>query len=85
MLSLAREFAPKGVAREYLTQQKVNFVDSRLRSAEHSSELDALHLLARELRLFDARCASVDAPRARLRDVDRDCWYDRRGQRRTTL
>ena len=68
-----------------MTQQKVNFVDFRLRSAEHSSELDALHLLARELRVFDARCASVDAPRARLRDVDRDCWYDRRGQRRTTL
>ena len=48
MLSLAREFAPKGVAREYLTQQKVNFVDSRLRSAEHSSELDALLSLARK-------------------------------------
>ena len=31
-----------------MTQQKVNFVDSRLRSAEHSSELDALHSLARE-------------------------------------
>ena len=67
------------------SQTSSNFVDFRLRSAEHSSELDALHLLARELRLFDARCASVDAPRARLRDVDRDCWYDRRGQRRTTL
>ena len=61
--------------------EKVNFVDSRLHSAEHSSELDALLSLAREfaplgllvvvyateLRLFDARCASVYAPRARGR------------------
>ena len=52
---------PFGVARELLTQQKVNFVDSRLRSAEHSSELDALLSLARELRVFMRRgrgCAS---------------------------
>ena len=55
MHSLAREFAPQGVARELLTQQKVNLVDSRLRSAEHSSELDALLSLARELRLFVRR------------------------------
>ena len=48
-------------------QQKVNFVDSRLRSAEHSSELDALLSLARELRVFDARCAIVCALRARGR------------------
>ena len=46
---------PCGVARELLTQQKVNFVDSRLRSAEHSSELDALLSLARELRVFMRR------------------------------
>ena len=46
---------PQGVARELLTQQKVNFVDSRLRSAEHSSELDALLSLARELRVFMRR------------------------------
>ena len=50
-----------------MTQQKVNFVDSRLRSAEHSSELDALLSLARELRVFDARCAGVYAPWARGR------------------
>ena len=35
--------------------EKVNFVDSRLRSAEHSSELDALLSLARELRVFMRR------------------------------
>ena len=35
--------------------EKVNFVDSRLRSAEHSSELDALLSLARELRLSKRR------------------------------
>ena len=46
---------PFGVARESPTQQKVNFVDSRLRSAEHSSELDALLSLARELRVFMRR------------------------------
>ena len=43
---------PQGVARELLTQQKVNFVDSRLRSAEHSSELDALLSLARKFAPF---------------------------------
>ena len=46
---------PQGVARELLTQQKVNLVDSRLRSAEHSSELDALLSLARELRVLMRR------------------------------
>ena len=35
-------------------QTSFNCVDSRLHSAEHSSELDALLSLARELRLFDA-------------------------------
>ena len=48
---------PFGAARRVLTQQKVTFVDSRLRSAEHSSELDALLSLARELRVFDAHSA----------------------------
>ena len=47
----ANKLSPLRVARGVLTQQKVNFVDSRLRSAEHSSELDALLSLARELRL----------------------------------
>ena len=59
-------------------QQKVNFVDSRLRSAEHSSELDALLSLARELRVFDAielrvfnaHSASVYAPWAPMRIDD---------------
>ena len=26
------------------------------------------------------RIAIIDAPRARLRNVDRDCWYGRRGR-----
>ena len=49
------------------SQTSFNFVDFRLRSAEHSSELDALLSLARELRLFYARCAIVYAPRAPMR------------------
>ena len=63
------------------SQASFNCVDSRLHSAEHSNEFDALLSLAREfahkgllvvidaiaLRLFDARCASVCAPRARMR------------------
>ena len=35
---------------------------------------------ATESRVFYARCAIVYTPRAQLRDVYEDCWYDRRGQ-----
>ena len=84
-----QERAPTGKPAVLYSQTSFNFVDFRLRSAEHSSELDALLSLARkfapkgllvsayatesrlydatELRVFDARCASVDAPWARLR------------------
>ena len=59
LLSLNQDFISGG---EDLTgkpgvlysQTSSNFVDFRLRSAEHSSKLDALLSLARELRLFDA-------------------------------
>ena len=50
------------------SQTSFNFVDFRLHSAEHSSELDALLSLARELRVFNAHSASVYALRAPMRD-----------------
>ena len=76
-----QERAPTGKPAVLYSQTSFNCVDSRLHSAEHSNEFDALLSLAREfahkgllvvidaiaLRLFDARCASVCAPRARMR------------------
>ena len=56
------------------SQTSFNFVDFRLRSAEHSSELDALLSLARKFapkgvarRVLRNRIASVYAPRAPMR------------------
>ena len=54
---------------ECFTQQKVNFVDSRLHSAEHSSELDALHSLARELRVFYAKSRDCLSHNVRVFDA----------------
>ena len=50
-----QERAPTGKPAVLYSQTSFNFVDFRLRSAEHSSELDALLSLARELRVFMRR------------------------------
>ena len=79
-----QEREPTGKPAVLYSQTSFNCVDSRLHSAEHSNEFDALLSLAREfahkgllvvidaiaLRLFDARCAIVCAPWARLRIVE---------------
>ena len=79
-----QERTPTGKPAVLYSQTSFNCVDSRLLSAEHSNEFDALLSLAREfahkgllvvidaiaLRLFDARCAIVCAPWARLRIVE---------------
>ena len=76
-----QERAPTGKPAVLYSQTSFNCVDSRLHSAEHSNEFDALLSLAREfahkgllvvidaieLRLFYARCAIVCAPWARGR------------------
>ena len=79
-----QERAPTGKPAVLYSQTSFNFVDFRLRSAEHSSELDALLSLAREfatkgllvefyateLRVFDAHSAIFYAPMAPVRIDD---------------
>ena len=62
-----QERSPTGKPAVLYSQTSFNFVDFRLHSAEHSSELDALLSLARELRVFDAHSAIFYAPMAPVR------------------
>ena len=72
LLSLAREFAPCGVARELPTQQSCDCLCAEGAAAREGCDClkqQSCECLTHDMRVFDALCASVCAPRARLRDV----------------